>query len=66
MTIVKAAKFSGRLTLSLFEGFATIVRTQAKSPKGSIENLQPKLPESQVHSDGASRNHFATVIKRLR
>ncbi|KAB2630476.1 transcription factor bHLH140 [Pyrus ussuriensis x Pyrus communis] len=33
--------------------FATIVRTQAKSPKGSVENLEAKLPESQVHSDGS-------------
>ncbi|KAB2631905.1 transcription factor bHLH140-like [Pyrus ussuriensis x Pyrus communis] len=43
----------------LFEGFATIVRTQAKSPKGSIENLQAKLPESQERSDERSKRSQA-------
>ena len=42
------------------------MRTQAKSPKGSIENLQPKLPESQVRSDGASRNHFANSDQKTK
>ncbi|KAM1597842.1 hypothetical protein EV1_032613 [Malus domestica] len=62
----KGCKVLREAYTSLFEGFATIVRTQAKSPKGSIENLQAKLPESQEHSDGASRNHFTNSDQKTK
>ncbi|TQD94260.1 hypothetical protein C1H46_020074 [Malus baccata] len=62
----KGCKVLREAYTSLFEGFATIVRTQAKSPKGSIENLQAKLPESQEHSDSASRNHFTNSNQKTK
>lgn len=43
---------------SLFEGFSSIVRSQAKLPKGSIENLQSKMTESQDHRDGVPKDHI--------
>ncbi|KAM1031052.1 hypothetical protein ACFX2C_034895 [Malus domestica] len=62
----KGCKVLRECYTSLFEGFATIVRTQAKSPKGSFENLQTKLPESQVHLTVPLEIILQTSIKRLR
>ncbi|XP_009376416.2 transcription factor bHLH140 [Pyrus x bretschneideri] len=62
----KGCKVLREAYTSLFEGFATILRSQAKLPKGSIENLQAKLPESQEHSDGASRNHFTNSDQKTK
>ena len=41
---------------SLFEGFASIVRTQAKFPKGDTENIGSKLSELQGRCEDAPRN----------
>ncbi|KAM1442189.1 hypothetical protein ACFX13_010087 [Malus domestica] len=62
----KGCKVLRECYTSLFEGFATIVRTQAKSPKGSVENLQTKLSESQVHLTVPLEIILQTAIKRLR
>ncbi|KAM1867353.1 hypothetical protein ACFX13_010094 [Malus domestica] len=62
----KGCKVLRECYTSLFEGFATIVRTQAKSPKESVENLQTKLPESQVHLTVPLEIILQTAIKRLR
>ncbi|KAL5539231.1 hypothetical protein UlMin_043895 [Ulmus minor] len=41
---------------SLFEGFASIIRTQTKLPKGDTENIGSKQSESQGHCEDAPRN----------
>ncbi|KAL5549004.1 hypothetical protein UlMin_004235 [Ulmus minor] len=41
---------------SLFEGFASIVRTQAKFSKSDTENIGSKQSESQGHCEDAPRN----------
>ncbi|XP_008243317.1 PREDICTED: transcription factor bHLH140 [Prunus mume] len=55
---IKGCKVLQEAYTSLFEGFSSIVRSQSKLPKGSIENLQSKMTESQDHPDGIPKDHF--------
>lgn len=60
----KGCKILHETYTSLFEGFASIVRTQKKLPKGSIENLQTKLSEPQDRSESAPKTHTTNNDKK--
>ncbi|PRQ42887.1 putative adenylylsulfatase [Rosa chinensis] len=51
---------------SLFEGFASIVRTQKKVFKGSFGNLRLKLPESKDHSESGPTNHSTNTYQKIK
>ncbi|XP_004302540.1 PREDICTED: transcription factor bHLH140 [Fragaria vesca subsp. vesca] len=51
---------------SLFECFASVVRTQKKVSKGSIENLQLKLSELEDHSESGPTNHSTNSYQKIK
>lgn len=60
----KGCKILYETYTSLFEGFASIVRTQKKLPEGSIEILQTKLSEPQDCSESAPKTHSTNSDKK--
>ncbi|KAL6142302.1 hypothetical protein ACLB2K_060585 [Fragaria x ananassa] len=51
---------------SLFECFASVVRTQKKVSKGSIENLQLKLSELEDYSQSGPTNHSTNSYQKIK
>ena len=49
---------------SLFEGFASIVRSQAEQSAEGNENLGKKILDSQDQSECCSRNHFTNTDQK--